>query len=192
MDLEKTRNWVKSRLSEERYLHSLGAEEAARELACRFSADPDKAAFAALIHDNAKDISYEEMLKIIKDYNFEIKENIKINRKILHAYLGAYLAEKELNISDREILDAIKFHTTGRPDMTLLEKIVFLADKIEANTRELDFRDKVLNILNETNNIDKAILYCVDRTIRSLLDRKLLINSITIDVWNNYIAIGNL
>ncbi len=187
MNLEKIRAWIKSRLSEERYLHSLGAEETARELAYMFSVDPEKAALAGLIHDNAKNISYEEMLSIIKKNNFDIEENVKNNQKILHAYLGSFLAEKELHIEDQEILEAIKFHTTGRVNMSIFEKIIFLADKIEANTRDIDFRCEVLNILKETNNIDKAVMYCVERTIRSLLDRKLKISPITIDVWNNYL-----
>ncbi len=188
MDLEKIRTWVKSRLSEERYLHSLGTEETARELAYRFSLDPEKAALAGLIHDNAKNISYEEMLLIIKENNFDIEESIKNNQKILHAYLGACLAQKELNIEDNDILNAIKFHTTGRVNMGMFEKIIFLADKVEANTRDIGFRCEVLNILDETNNIDKAVMYCVEQTIRSLLDRKLKINRITIDVWNNYLS----
>lgn len=188
MNLEKKRGWVKSRLSEERYLHSLGAEETAKQLAIMFSLDPEKAALAGLIHDNAKNIPYEEMLSIIKENNFEIEEDIKNNQKILHAYLGAFLAEKELNIKDTEILDAIKFHTTGKTNMSSFEKIIFLADKIEANTRDIEFRCEVLNILEQTNNLNKAVLFCVEQTIKSLLERKLKINTITIDVWNYYLS----
>lgn len=181
------RDWIKHRLSEERYLHSLGAEETAGELAGMFSADIEKASLAALVHDNAKDIPYEDMLEIIKANDFRLDEDIKNNKKIIHAYLGACLAEKELNIRDKAVLDAVKFHTTGRPDMTMLEKVVFLADKIEANTRDIDFREEVLRILGKTRNINAAVLLCVDRTIRSLLDRNLAINPITIEVWNYYI-----
>jgi len=187
MNFEKTRAWIKSRLSEERYLHSLGTEQTAKELAQRFGVDEEKAAFAGLIHDNAKNISYEDMLRIIKENNFDMEEDVKTNQKILHAYLGSYLAKKDLNINEPEILDAIKYHTTGRVNMNTLEKIIFLADKIEANTRDIDFRCEVLNILNESNSLDKAVLHCVERTIKSLLDRKLHINSITIDVWNYYL-----
>lgn len=187
MNTDYIREWVKHRLSEERYLHTLGTEETARELAEMFSEDTEKGAIAGLLHDNAKSIPYEDVLQVIKENNFDIEEDVKSNQKIVHAYLGACLAEKELNITDKDILNAIRFHTTGKPNMTMLEKIVFLADKIEANTRDLDFREEVLNILNTTGNIDEAVMLCVDRTIRSLLDRKLKINSITIDVWNYYL-----
>ena len=180
-------NWLRQRLNPEKYLHSVGAEHAARELAQMFGSDPEQAACAALIHDNAKDIQYEKALELVKENDFNIEDEIKSNKKIIHAYLGAFIAQKELGINDEEILNAVKYHTTGRAGMSLLEKIVFLADKIEANTREQAFRDHVWSILKNTKNIDKAVLFCVDRTIRSLLDRKLLINTRTIDVWNSLI-----
>ncbi len=178
--------WIKNRLKcdEERYRHSLGAEEAARELAKKFGADEKKASLAALIHDNAKCYKHDELIKIVEENKFPIKEDIKNNNKILHAHAGAYLAKKELGITNRDIFNSIKNHTTGRINMSLLEKIVYLADKIESNTRPPEYRNKIVKILNETKNIDKAILLTIDLTIRSLLDRKLVINSQTIDVWN--------
>ena len=191
MDLEQARKWIKSRLNEEKYFHSLGAEETARELACMFSVDPEKAAFAALIHDNAKNISYKKALELIKINNFDIDENIKTNfffKKLIHAHVGACLAQKELSVSDEDILNAIKFHSTGRPNMSMLEKIVYIADKIESNTREPELREKILKILRETGNINEAVLICTDRTIRSLLNRKFIINTQTIEVWNSYIV----
>jgi len=187
MDTNYIRDWLKQRLDEERYLHSLGAEEAAGELAKMFSADPEKAALAALIHDNAKCIPYEDTLELIRENDFDIPDNIKTNKKVVHSYAGACMAQKELGIKDEEVLNAVKYHTTGRPNMTLLEKIVFLADKIEANTRDIEFREEVLKLLKDTGDIDKAVLLCVDRTIRSLLDRRLVINPITVEVWNYYL-----
>ncbi len=187
MNKNYIREWVKKRLNEERYLHSLGAEETAKELAEMFSVDQEKAALSALIHDNAKCIPYEDVLEIIRENNFDIPDDVKSNKKIIHAHVGACLAKKELGITDDEILNAVKQHTTGRPDMTMLEKIVFLADKTEANTREIGFREEIFEILNKTRNIDDAVMLCVDRTIRSLLDRKLKINSLTIEVWNYYL-----
>jgi len=178
--------WIKDRLQcdEERYLHSLGAEEKAKELAVRFGADVEKAALAALIHDNAKCFPYKELVKIVEDNNFPIEDDIKNNHKILHAFAGAYLAQKELGINDEDILNAIMYHTTGRVEMSLLEKIVYLSDKLETKTRPPEYRDKINKVLEETNNIDKTILLTIDLTIRSLLDRKLVINAQTIDVWN--------
>ncbi|EKE03171.1 MAG: metal dependent phosphohydrolase [uncultured bacterium] len=183
--INNVKEWLKNRLSEERYAHSLGSEEAARKLAKRFGVDEDKAAFAALIHDNAKCMSPKELLRIIEENNLQVSETEKQSTKTLHAPVSAYLAQQELGVNDEDILNAIRYHTIGRIDMSDLEKIVFLADKIEANTREPEFREKIIEKLNETNNLDEAILLCYDITIRSLLDRKLLISPETIDVWNN-------
>lgn len=191
MDTEQIKDWLKLRLSEEKYRHSLGAEETARVLARMFGADEEKAALAGLIHDNAKDINYEELLQLIKINNFDIPEKIQVNKKIIHAFAGACLAKKELGINDIEVLNAISYHTTGRTDMTILEKVVYMADKIEPRTREASFRDEVWSILNETNNINNAILFCIDRTIRSLLDRKLIINPLTVEIWNSSILSKN-
>jgi predicted HD superfamily hydrolase involved in NAD metabolism len=185
--LNNARKWIKERLSEERYLHSVGSEETAAELAEKFSENIEKAAFAALIHDNAKHIPYDELLKFIQENNFEIEEDVKYNRKILHAHVGACFAQKELGVSAPEVLNAVKYHTTGRADMTTLEKIVFLADKIEPYTREKEFIKQVNNILNETNNINKAVLFCLENTLRSLIDRKLPINHLSFEAWNFYL-----
>lgn len=183
------REWIKNKLEcdEERYLHSLGAEETSRELAARFGADEEKAALAALIHDNAKCFEYKELVQIVNENNFPIKDDVKNNHKILHAFAGAYLAQKELGIEDKDLLNAIMYHTTGRTAMSLLEKIVYLSDKLEKRTRPPEYRNKIAKILQQTNDIDKTILVTVDLTIRSLLDRKLAINSRTIEVWNDLI-----
>ena len=179
---------LKGRLEEERYSHVLGAEETARDLAKRFNVDEDRAALAALLHDNAKHIPNEELLEIIDENNLPVSEIEKKSIKVLHAPVGAYLAQKEFGINDPEILSAIRYHTTGRVNMTDLEKIVYLADKIEPYTREEATRQKIINKLNETNDLDEAILLTYDMTIRSLLDRKMVMNPDTIDVWNSLIT----
>jgi len=182
-------NWITERLKidEERLSHSFGAEKAAIELAERFGCDESKAALAALIHDNAKCFSYKELLQIVKENNFPVEKDILDNHKILHASVGAFLAEKELGITDTKILSAITYHTTGKKDMTLLEKIVYLADKIEENTRPPEYRNPIVKILKEENDIDRAILLTINTTIKSLIDRKLVINALTIEVWNDLI-----
>jgi len=181
------KEWLKNKVSEERYHHLLGSETAAIELAERFGINPDRAALAALVHDCAKSIPEEELIKIINENNIDVSEMEIKSRKPLHSPVSSFMAKKELGINDQEILDAIRYHTIGRVNMTLLEKIVFLADKIEINTRNKEFRTKVYKILEETNNIDQALLICFDYTLRSLLDRKLIIDPETINVWNNLI-----
>lgn len=176
--------WLKENLSNERYMHSLGTEKVARELAQRFGADPEKAAFAGLIHDIAKCLTNDELIKIINDNNILVSASELKSYKTLHAPVGAYIAKQKFKINDEEILNSIRFHTIGRVNMSLLEKIVFIADKIEENTRDKEFIDKIKKILDQTENIDEALLLCYNSTIKSLLDRRLFINTQTIDVYN--------
>lgn len=182
------KEWLKRKVSEERYNHLLGSEIAAKELAERFGVNSEKAALAALIHDCAKALSNEELIKIIKDNNIPVSDMEIKSKKPLHSPVSAFLAQKELGIQDPEILDAIRYHTIGRPGMTMLEKVVFLADKIEPNTRDKEFIAKINNVLNDSNKIDEALLICYDVTIRSLLDRKFVIDPEAIRVWNTLIS----
>ena len=107
-----------------------------------------------------------------------------LNYKTLHAPVSAYIAEKEFGIDDKEILSAIRWHTLGKLDMTDFEKIVFLADKIEPNTRDKEYSDKVRELLEEDNGLNKAILRCYKETIKSLVKRDLKICLVTIEIYN--------
>jgi predicted HD superfamily hydrolase involved in NAD metabolism len=182
--IEEIENRLKETLSEKRYNHSLGVKEAAVFLAEKFDLDKEKAQLAGLLHDCAKCCPNDELLKIIKERIPEVKECELANYKTLHAPVSAYFAKTEFNIEDKEILDAIRWHTLGRCGMSEFEKIIFLADKIEARTRNKDFREECLSILEEENGLNKALFRCFEATIKSLAERKLAICHITIDVYN--------
>lgn len=182
--IEEIQNWLKENLNEERYIHSLGVMEAAVELAQMFGFDVEKAKITGLLHDAAKCFSNEKLLEIIRQHIPEVEECELLNYKTLHAPVSAYLAKERFGIEDNEILDAIRWHTLGRCDMTEFEKIIFLADKIEAKTREAEFRHQCLELLKQENGLNKALFLCFEATIKSLVDRKLAICHITIDVYN--------
>ncbi len=177
-------DWLKEHLSEERFLHTMGVYEMAEELAEKFGADKNKAGIAALLHDCAKEIPFEEMQEIAYRENLAIDKSWINCKKILHAPISAYLAKTYFKISDKEIIDAIYFHTVGKKDMTLLDKIVFIADKIETKTREIEYAQPIRDVLNATNSLDKAILKSIELTIKSLVDRELEINFQTVDFYN--------
>ena len=177
-------NWLKENLDEERYIHTLGVMDAAEELAKMFNLDIDKAKITGLLHDAAKCFSNEKLLEIIEENIPEVQKCELVNYKTLHAPVSAYLTKTLFGINDKEILDAIRWHTLGRCGMSNFEKIVFLADKIEARTREPKFRNECMNTLKEVNGINKAMFKCFEATIKSLVDRKLGICHITIDVYN--------
>ena len=180
---EKAMSWLKDTLDEERLLHSLGTAQCAADLAEMFNLDEKRAYIAGLLHDNAKCLEKEKLLEIAQ--NLELEEKELSNIKVLHAPVSAYLARTEFGIEDKEILSAIRWHTLGKMDMSDFEKIVFLADKIEPNTRDLDFRDKVLMFLKEENGLNKALMLCYKETIKSLVVRGLKICQSTIEIYNS-------
>jgi predicted HD superfamily hydrolase involved in NAD metabolism len=175
--------WLKDNLNEERYLHSLGTADCARQLAKKFGENEDKAYIAGLLHDAAKCFPKENLLEII-DNNLDIEEWERLNYKTLHAPVSAYVAQNTFKVKDEEILSSIRWHTLGKLDMTTFEKIIFLADKIEPNTRDKSYSEKIYKLLDEEKGLDKALLECYKATIKSLVERDLKICLLTIEIYN--------
>ena len=176
------KNWLKTNLSQERYEHSIGTAECAEILADKFGLDKEKAYFTGLIHDCAKCMQKEELLSILS--NVTLVEGELENSKTYHAPAGAYVAKTEFGVTDEEILSAIRWHTIGKLNMTLFEKLIFLADKIEIRTRPAEYREPITKLLDEENGLDKALLLCYKNTIKSLVDRELTICTATVDIYN--------
>ncbi len=181
------KNYLKENLSSERYFHTLGVMEEAVELAKRYNIDIKKAEIAGLLHDNAKCMTKEDLRKFIDNHLPDMDKNELKNYKTLHAPVGAYFAKEKFKISDPEIISAIRWHTLGRVNMTTLEKIVFLADKIEKNTRDIEYRNQIIKILDENKGelgLNMALFMCFVETVKSLAERRLYICKTTIDVYN--------
>ncbi len=123
--------FVKNRINEKRYLHSLGTAKEAAELAKKYGADKNKAYIAGLLHDVAKGLSADSLKAIASENGIKVDEHEVNNPELLHGKVGAAIVRRELGINDEDILSAIKWHTTGHKNMTLLEKIIYLADIIE-------------------------------------------------------------
>lgn len=182
MDYTKYKEWLKENLSEERYEHSLGTAECAYELAERFGLDKEKAYLCGLIHDCAKCFSNKDLKTLICNCT-DLCDGELINPKTYHAPAGAILAKNELGICDEEILSATRWHTLGKIEMTDFEKVIFIADKIEKRTREVEHREPIEKALE--NSLDEALLICYGNTIKSLVDRDLRICYQTIEIYNN-------
>ena len=180
-------DWMKEHLSEKRYIHCLGTAKCAKELAEKYHLNTDKAYLAGLLHDCAKCFETDKLLEIINQ-NLNVDENELMNYKTLHAPVSSYCAEKDFGVSDSEILSAIRWHTLGKKEMTNFEKIIFLADKIEPNTRDKEYREKMCKLLEENDGLDKALLECYRETIKSLVKRNLRICPLTIDIYNNLLS----
>lgn len=183
MDYTEILKWLKNNLNDERYFHTIGTAQCAKELAVKYDLDCEKAYLAGLLHDCAKCFSNEKLLDIIHQ-NLDVEECEMLNYKTLHAPVSAYIAEKEFNVKDKEILSAIRWHTLGKLEMSDFDKIIFLADKIEPNTRDKEYSDKIRSILEENNGLNKALLKCYKETIKSLVKRDLKICLLTIEIYN--------
>ena len=147
---------VKSKMSLKRFTHTLGVVEMSEKLAKIYNANIEKCKVAALLHDICKEMNMEYIKNICKNkFINELSEEDLENNEILHGFAGAYYVKNELGINDKEILNAIKYHTVGAKDMTLLEKIVYIADAIEYGRNY----PSVVEIREETfKNLDKGIL----------------------------------
>lgn len=183
-NLEQYKEWLKANLNEERYEHSIGTAECAKELAEKFGLDSEKAYFCGLIHDCAKCFPNDELKNVICCCE-DLCDGELANPKTYHAPAGAILAKNEFNVCDEEILSAVRWHTLGKLDMTDFEKIIFLADKIESRTRPVELIEPIKAVLGEENGLNKALLICYKNTIKSLVDRNLKICMTTIDIYNN-------
>ena len=179
--------WMKNHLTEKRYTHCLGTAKCAKKLAKAYGESEEKAYIAGLLHDCAKCFENEKLLEIINK-NLDVDENELMNYKTLHAPVSAYCAQKDFGVCDSEILSAIRWHTLGKKEMTTFEKIIFLADKIEPNTRDKEYRNKIKKLLKENDGLNKALLECYKETIKSLVKRNLKICPLTIDIYNNLLT----
>lgn len=183
MNIEEARKILKYRMSEELFIHSLGVEETAFNLAVLHGIDQKKAVFAGLLHDYAKNLPVNELSRLAAEH--DLADDISRQEPaLLHAPVGAWLLEHELRIEDREILEAVRVHTTGFPGMSTLSKVVYLADCLEPGR---DFPG-LIDIRNTARrDLDRALLMGIDRTLRYIIDRGKIIHPSSIFLRNSLI-----
>lgn len=166
IDICKLQKKMKKVLEEKRFQHTLGVAYTASNLAFVYGYDDKKAFIAGLLHDSAKCISHQKRLMICKKNHLEITTVEEENPVLLHAKVGAFFAKEKYGVCDEEILNAIRFHTTGRPDMTLLEKIIYVADFIEPHRKKLPRLDEIRKISFE--DLDMAIYMILKNSLNYL------------------------
>ncbi|WP_400242558.1 bis(5'-nucleosyl)-tetraphosphatase (symmetrical) YqeK [Niallia sp. JL1B1071] len=182
MNREEALQKVKEQITEKRYIHTIGVMETAIQLATKYGANVEKAEIAAIFHDYAKFRSKEEMKQIIVEENMD-PNLLLFHSELWHAPVGAFLVEKEVGINDREILDAIRYHTSGRPEMSMLEKIVYLADYIEPG-RAFPGVDEVRELAEV--NFERAFLQAVKNTIMFLIRNNRAVFPLSFETYNSY------
>lgn len=169
-------------VSQYRFDHTMRVVDLALELAKIHGLSLEKSKIAALLHDYAKDKSQEDLISLVKEAGFPILEVEERDPALLHGLAGAILVEKELGIKDEEILDSIRYHTTGRANFSDLGKLIFIADLLEAG-RDYPGLDKYRALARE--NLDQAYLATINSVLDFLLQRDLLIHPRTIEARND-------
>lgn len=175
---------LSNRLSPRRLQHSLEVARVAREMAQNHGIDPDKAYLTGLLHDYAKGMSGSELLTIASS-QFLLADEVESRiPDLLHAPVGAYLLMTELGIDDTEILQAVKVHTLGALEMSTLDKIIFLADMIEPG-RDFPGLERLQCLAGR--DLDRAMLFGMDSTIRYCLEQSRMLHPLTIRVRNKFL-----
>lgn len=183
MNREKALEIVKKQITDHRYEHTVGVMETAIRLAKKFGADEKKAEIAAIFHDYAKFRGKDEMKSIIIEQHMD-KQLLDYNSELWHAPVGAHLVKEEVGITDEGILDAIRYHTSGRPNMTLLEKVVYLADYIEPG-RHFPGVEEVRETAKV--DLDEAFIQSVKNTILFLMKKNQRVFPLTFHTYNDLI-----
>lgn len=180
-DLKKE---LKKNMDDSRYEHTMGVMYTCGALAMRYGYDLEKAMLAGLMHDCAKCMPNAKKLKVAEKHHLGVTPLERKNPFMLHAKVGAYLARKKYDIEDKEVLDAIRWHTTGRPEMTLLDKIVYVADYIEPK------RDKAPNLpeIRKTAfmDLDEALIRILEDTLGYLGDSAEHVDDMTKKTYDYY------
>lgn len=165
-DIHKIRRELEKELKKDRYDHTLGVMYTASALAMVYDVDLEQALLAGLLHDCAKNRSIQDQLRLAKKHHIGLTESERAMPALIHAKLGAYLAKHSYGIYDQAVLDAITYHTTGKAEMTMLEKILYISDYIEPGRDRLETLPIIRNIA--FTDIDKAVYMVSEATLSFL------------------------
>lgn len=184
MNYDDYKEIIKSRMSKERFIHSVNVAKEAVRLANKYGADAEKAEIAGILHDITKETPPEEQLKIIEDNGIILNNVQRYSQKLWHSISGSAYVKQNLGIVDEDILNAIKYHTSGRANMSLLEKVIFIADFTGAE-RNYDG----VEIMREKadRSLEKAMEFGLVFTIRDLAKRRLPIDINALEAYNQIV-----
>ncbi|MEG2775094.1 MAG: bis(5'-nucleosyl)-tetraphosphatase (symmetrical) YqeK, partial [Acetivibrio sp.] len=181
---------LENEMPKQRFNHTMGVSHTAACLSMKYKEDMERARIAGLLHDCAKSLTEDEILKRCREFSLPISKTEEENSFLLHGKLGAYYAKTRFFIEDKEILNAITYHTTGRPKMSLLEKIIFIADYIEPERKEIPGLSEIRGLA--FTDLDKAIYITLKNTLHYLKSSKNEKNGIDITTINAYTYYENL
>lgn len=183
-ELLEIRGKLSKKLKKDRFEHTIGVMYTAASLAMCYGEDIEKALRAGLLHDCAKYCPAEDQIRLCRKHNIELTKSELEMPALIHAKLGAYLAQHKYKTEDPEILNAVRYHTTGRPGMTMLEKIIYIADYIEPNRKVIPGLQEIRNIVFQ--DIDRAVYLSARRTVRYLKDGGRAVDPMTVSTCEYY------
>lgn len=172
---------IKPRMKEKRYIHTIGVMETAIELAERFGENPKKAEISAILHDVCKFADETWMEQVVREQLLN-SALLGWGSELLHGPVGAYVAQTEFHVNDEDILNAIRYHTTGRAKMSRLEKIIYVADMIEPN-RRFEGVDRLRE--KAKKDLDKVMSAAIRHSIAHLVETKQPIFPLSIECYND-------
>lgn len=185
-DVEQIRKYAKEHMSKKRYEHCLGVEETAVELALLYNADEEKTRIVALLHDITKELSSEVQLQLCEEFGIILDSVEKHEPKIIHPITGAFFVKTRLNIDDEDILNAIRNHTTARKGMSILEKIIYLADFIEPS-RDFEGVSKLRELAYK--DLDSAMVKASIIAVCEVALKERLVHTKSLDALNEHLLI---
>ncbi len=175
---------LKSKVSEKRYNHCVNVGNMAKKLAKVHGADEKKAYIAGILHDIAKEMSYKEQLEVLGERNFYPSEYSSKNYRIFHGWVGSIYVKKNFNIDDEDVLNAIRYHTTGRKSMSKLEKIIYNADCVSVERR---FEGVEYFRRASLSNLDIVIIDKLAGAMKDCLKKQRIIMRDTYEAYNDLI-----
>ena len=184
LSIEEIKIYLKTNLMEKRYTHILGVADTAKKLAKLNGISEEKAEIAGLAHDVAKNLKIDTMKEIMEKSNIILSKVEQNNANLWHSIIADIVAKDKLGIEDEDILDAVRWHTTGKENMSTLTKIIYIADMIEPS-RNFEGVEEIRKLTFE--DLDKGVYYGLTRSIEFLLTRNLLIDENTMKARNYFL-----
>ncbi len=184
MTYEQCEREARRHLTDKRFYHSQCVAAEAARLARRYGADVEKARLCGILHDIMKDTPPEEQLKILGDSGIILSKTQQRNRKLWHSLSGAAYIQRELGVTDGEILSAVGCHTSGRQDMSLLDKVLFVADYISAD-RDYPGVEDMRRAAD--SSLEEAMVEGILFTVNELMEQRLPVAAESIAAYNDAI-----
>lgn len=184
LSIEEIKVYLKENLKESRYNHTLGVSETAKKLAALNGVSEEKAEIAGLAHDVAKNLHMDVLKKIIDENNIKLSEVEKKNPELWHSIVAPIEARDKLKIDDPEILSSLRWHTTGKENMSTLDKILYIADMIEPG-RDFPGVDEIRSVTFK--DLNKGVFAGLTHSIEYLLSKNLLIDINTLKARNYFL-----